>query len=86
MNKELKKTLLEKEVKKKVPFITFDDEGEEIVKEKEITKLEKVKVGEKKEIKKVFDVSLVHNIFEFTYKELRKILSEQFPIEKLEIV
>ena len=76
----------EKEVIKKVPFITFDEEGEEIVKEKEITKLEKVKVGENKEIKKVFDISLVHNIFEFTYGELRKILSKHFPIEKLEIV
>ena len=75
-----------KEVVKKVPFITFDDEGEEIVQEKEITKLERVKVGENKEIKKVFDISLVHNIFEFTYGELRKKLSEHFPIEKLEIV
>jgi len=76
----------EKKVVKKVPFISFDEEGEEIVKEKEITKLEKVKVGENKEIKKVFDISLVHNIFEFTYNELRKKLSEHFPIEKLEIV
>jgi len=75
-----------KEVIKKVPFITFDEEGEEVVKEKEITKLEKVQVGENKEIKKVFDISLVHNIFEFTYSELRKQLSEHFPIEKLEIV
>ena len=76
----------EKEVQKKVPFITFDEKGEEIVKEKEITKLEKVKIGETKEIKKVFDVSLVHNIFEFTYKELKKILSKQFPKNKIEII
>lgn len=76
----------EKEVTKKVPFVTFDEEGNEIIKEKKITKLEKVKVGENKEIKQMFDTSLVHNIFDYTYKELRKILSKHFPIEKLEIV
>lgn len=76
----------EQEVIKKTPFITFDEEGEEVVKEKEIIKLEKVKVGEKKEVKKVFDISLVENIFEFTYGELRKALSEHFPIKQLEIV
>ena len=47
----------EQEVIKKTPFITFDEEGEEVVKEKEIIKLEKVKVGEKKEVKKVLNIS-----------------------------
>ena len=61
-------------------------QANEIIKKKKITKLEKVKVGENKEIKQMFDTSLVHNIFDYTYKELRKILSKHFPIEKLEIV
>ena len=76
----------EQNVTKMVPFVTFDKDGEEIIKKKKITKLEKVKVGENKEIRQVFDPSLISNIFEFTYGELRKILSKHFPIDKLEIV
>lgn len=76
----------EQSVTKMVPFVTFDKDGEEIIKKKKITKLEKVKVGENKEIRQVFDPSLISNIFEFTYGELRKILSKHFPIDKLEIV
>ena len=76
----------EKEVIKTVPYVSFDENGDEVVKEKEVTKVEKVQVDEKVEIKKLFDLTLVDSIFEFTYKQLKKELSKIFPEDKIEIV
>ena len=76
----------EKEVETEVPFVSFDDEGNEVIKKRKVTKLQKVKVGENKIVKKLFDTSVVSNIFEYTYVQLKKELSKYFPEEKLEIV
>lgn len=74
----------EQEVTKTVPYISFDEEGNEVQKEKEVTKVEQVKIDEKVEVKKLFDMKLVENIFEFTYKALKGELSKIFPEDKIE--
>ena len=66
--------------------MSFDDEGNEVIKKRKVIKLQKVKVGENKIVKKLFDTSVVSNIFEYTYVQLKKELSKYFPEEKLEIV
>jgi len=76
----------EKEIKKLVPYVSFDENGDEVIKEKEVTKKEKVQVDSKVEIKKLVDFSLIDNIFDFTYQSLVKELSNIFPEDKLEIV
>lgn len=76
----------DKEVLKLVPYVSFDENGDEVVKEKEVVKTEKVQVDTKTEIKKLVDFSLVNNIFEFTYNALKKELSNIFPEDKIEII
>lgn len=76
----------EQEVEREVPFISFDDEGNEVMKKKKVKKLEQVKVGENTIEKKLFDTSVIHNIFEYTYEQLKKELTQYFPADKLEIV
>lgn len=76
----------EKEVEKEVPFVSFDEEGNEVIKKRKIIKLEQVKVGENKIEKKLFDTSVISNIFEYTYIQLKEQLTQYFPADKLEIV
>jgi len=76
----------EKEVTKLVPYVSFDENGDEVIKEKEVTKKEKVQVDSKTEIKQVVDFSLVDDIFEFTFNALKKHLSKVLPEDKLQIV
>lgn len=76
----------EQEVEKEVPYVSFDKEGNEVIKKKKVKKIEKVKVGENKIEKKLFDTKVVENIFEYTYKQLKQQLKQYFPANKLEIV
>ena len=75
-----------KQVAKLVPYVSFDENGDEVIKEKEVVKTEKVQVDTKTETKKLVDFSLVDNIFEFTYNSLKKQLSQFFPEDKIQIV
>ena len=76
----------EKEVTKLIPYVSFDENGDEVIKEKEVSKIEKVQVDSKKEIKKLVDFSLVDNIFDFAYQSLINELTSFFPKDKLQIV
>jgi len=75
-----------KEVTKLVPYVSFDENGDEVIKEKEVVKTEKVQVDTKTETKKLVDFSLIDNIFDFTYKALKQELSKIFPEDKIEII
>lgn len=76
----------EQEVVKLVPYMTFDENGEEMIIEKEVKKTENIQVGVDTQIKKLVDFSLVENIFDFTHKVLKDELSKIFPEDKIEIV
>lgn len=76
--------LEEKEISKEVPFISFDEEGNEITLYKTVTNTEKVKIGTKVEKKNVYDYTIpIDNLGEFCYDYLIKKLGEKFPIEKI---
>ena len=66
-------------VKKEVPFISFNENGEEIEKTKIVEREEKVQVDAKKIKKKLIDYSLMEKPFEFAYKHLHSELSKFFP-------
>jgi len=74
----------EKEVAKEVPFVSFDEDGNEITLYKTITNVELVKVGTKKIVKNVYDYGIPNsNLAEFCYDHLIKELGKRFPIEKI---
>lgn len=67
------------QVEKEVPYISFDQEGNEITKIRKVTKEEKVKVGVEVKNEDIFDYSALRNIFEFSYNFARKELSKLIP-------
>jgi hypothetical protein len=72
-----------KRVKKEVPYVSFDEDGEEITLYKTVEYDEEVVVGSKKEIKEVIDYSLLENIYEFMYEKLLENLSINFEKSKI---
>lgn len=76
----------QKIVVKSIPYVTFDDDGEEVIVEKQVKKLERVQTGVNTQIKKIVDFSIVNNIFDFTNQALFNELSKIFPKDKLQIL
>lgn len=74
-----------KVVNKEVPYISFDEMGEEITLMRTITESEKVKVGENKEVKEVINPELLSNLYDFSYKLVKNKLKELIPEDKIEI-
>lgn len=74
----------EKEVSREVPYISFDENGDEITLYKTIATLEKVKVGINKETKKVIDYTIIDRLSQFSYDHLIEELSKVFPKDKIE--
>lgn len=72
-----------KEVKVEVPYVSFDENGEEITKYRTIVKEEEVQVGVNNIEKEVFDYSALNNIFEFAYNHAKKILGDLIPEDKI---
>jgi len=72
-----------KVVKKQVPYISFDENGDEVEKIKTITKEEQVQVDVKIRKRKLIDYSLMEKPFEFAYKHLKDELSKIFPKSKI---
>jgi len=71
------------EVKTEVPYVSFDENGEEITKYRTIVKEEEVQVRVDNIEKEVFDYSALNNIFEFAYNHTKKILGELIPKDKI---
>lgn len=85
VEKEIKSPVYEeKEVSREVPYVSFDENGDEITLYKTITSLEKVKVGVTREIKKVVDYTIVDRLRQFSYDYLIEELSKVFPKDKIE--
>lgn len=72
----------EQDVKINVPYISFDENGDEVTKHREVVKRQKVQIGEKKEIRSVIDTKAFTNIYGYCYKKLGEYLSTFFD-EKL---
>ena len=68
---------------KTVPYISFDENGEEVVKEKVVEKVEQVQVGIDKIKKQLIDYSLMENPITFAYEFLKYELSKHFPSESI---
>ena len=68
-----------KEVSKEVPYVSFDENGEEITLYHTVTKKEKVKTGTKKTLQKVMNYSIIDQLEEFCYNHLKGKLAEYFP-------
>ena len=71
------------EVEKQVPYISFDENGDEIEKIKVVKEKEKIQIDSKNVKKKLIDYSLMEKPFEFAYKHLKEELSKHFPASKI---
>jgi hypothetical protein len=71
------------DITKEVPYVSFDENGEEITLYRTVTSPQKVKVGTTVEIRKVINVELASNIFEFGYSRVKKMLENYFPTDKI---
>lgn len=75
-----------RQVNKKVPYISFDEMGEEITLTRTITETEEVRVGEDIEVKEVINPELLSDLYGFSYKIVKEKLKEIFPEDKIEIL
>ena len=76
----------EREEAKEVPYTSFDENGEEITLYRTVISKKNVKVGTEIEKRKVINIKLAENIFEFGYSRIKQMLETKFPSDKIEIV
>tara|TARA_B100001564_G_scaffold359633_1_gene382158 strand:- start:6199 stop:6750 length:552 start_codon:yes stop_codon:yes gene_type:complete len=85
IEKEVTEDVLEERiVKKEVPYVSFDENGDEVTLYRTVDVPEKVKVGTDTEIQKVVDYTIVDRLREFSYDYLAEELSKVFPKDKIE--
>lgn len=72
--------------KKEVPYVSFDENGEEVTLYRTVTEEKQVQVGVKKEVKKVIDYGVSNRLAEFTYEVLKGELAKWFPKDNIETV
>lgn len=66
-----------------VPYISFDENGDEITLYRTVEEEQEVQVGVKKEVKKVIDLSVVDNLTKNSYEVLKDELLKYFPSDKI---
>lgn len=74
----------ERTVKKEVPYVSFDENGDEVTLYRTVDAPEKVKIGTETEIQKVVDYTAVDRLREFSYDYLVEELKKVFPEDKIE--
>lgn len=67
-----------------IPYVSFDENGDEITKYKAEVVVKKVLVNSYTETKEVINTELLSNLYEFSYEVVRKKLTELFPEDKIE--
>jgi len=67
------------EVTKEVPYVSFNEDGEEITLYRTVKQQEEVQIDTKEVTKKVIDYSLVNRLEEVSYEYLKEKLTEYFP-------
>lgn len=75
-----------KKITKEVPYVSFDENGDEITLYRTIIQEENVEVGVNIEKKQVIDHTILNNLESVCYEELKLFYSQYFPIEKIEII
>ena len=79
----------EQSFQKEVPYISFNEEGEELtlyrtVETEEGNKyIKNVKVGDKQEVREVIDTSIIDNLTKVSYEHLASELGKLFPKDKI---
>ena len=87
VEKEIEEPIFEeKEISKEIPYVSFDENGDEITLYRTKVEVEKVQVGVNKIKKELLDYSVTGNTLDYCYKVLLEELAKVFPKEKLEIV
>ncbi len=85
--KEVEKPIYEvQELEKDAPYVSFDENGEELIKYRKVVKEEKVRVGVEKIEEEVIDSTLTNDIFGFCYNHTKKVLTKWLPEDKIETV
>jgi hypothetical protein len=72
-----------KTVQVEVPYISFDEQGDEITLYRTVEEEKKVKVKTVKETKKVIDISVLDDLTGNSYKVLKEELKKFFPPNKI---
>ena len=76
----------DKVVEEKVPYVSFDKDGNEVTKYRVTSKTEKVEVGEEEVVTNNFDYSVFKNPTDFIHEVLVKEYSKVIPKDKIKIV
>ena len=74
------------EIETDAPYVSFDEEGEEVIKYRKVVKKEKIRVGVKTETAEVIDSSLARDLYGFCYRHAQTELSKWLPEDKIETV
>jgi hypothetical protein len=76
----------EREISKELPYVSFDEDGNEITLYRTVTSKEKVQVSSKKITKEVVDHTFLDNLKPNCYNLLKKELSKVFPDKNIKIL
>ena len=84
VEKEVEEDIIEKQtVNKEVPYVSFDENGDQVTLYRTVEVTEDVITGTKTELKSVIDYTIVDRLQEFSYDYLVKELSKVFPKSKI---
>ena len=85
VEKEIEIDIIEKQTtNKEVPYVSFDENGDEVTLYRTVEVTEDVKTGTETEIKNVVDYTAVDRLREFSYDYLAEELAKVFPKSKIE--
>ena len=85
VDKEIEEDIIEQQtVSKEVPYVSFDENGDEVTLYRTVKVTEDIKTGTKTEIKNVVDYTVVDRLREFSYDYLAEELEKVFPKKKIE--
>ena len=76
----------EQMVEVEVPYVSFNSEGEELMKYRKVVKPKKVQIGSVKESRQVIDLKAFDNVYGYVYSNLKQYLTNFFSEELIEKV
>ena len=76
----------EQMVEVEVPYVSFNNEGEELMKYRKVVKPKKVQIGSVKESRQVIDLKAFDNVYGYVYSNLKQYLTNFFSEELIEKV
>lgn len=70
-------------IEKEVPYVSFDENGDEITKYRTVSEEVKKTVGTEKKVSQVIDTTLLDDLMGFCYSKIKEKLSEYIPINRI---